>query len=334
MFSFICILILIGIAMVFFIWRRYRWTETRGYGNEPVERSVSIWAWGFIPLGLALIWLALVCTVVVPAKNVGVVTTFGKVSERNLSSGLHLKAPWQKVTTLDATIITDKFVGEQNGDDGRKGDNGLDCVPVRISDGTNACVSVVIRSQIDGQKANDLYANYRSDDVDENIFDSLIRTQLSSAVAQTFRDFDPILTTNGGEVAAASPDLQALSGDVLDNMKDLLAKASVDGDPEVDMRALTISAIRFSDKTEDRINDLQAEVARTRVAEQQIITNEKQALANQKLAESVSKDPNVLVSRCIDVMTAMQQAGQNFPPGFTCWPGGDQGQLVYQGTKP
>ena len=123
-------------------------------------------------------------------------------------------------------------------------------------------------------------------------------------------------------------------------MQKLLADASVDGEPEVNMEALTISYIDFSKTTEERINDLQAEVAKTRVAQQQEETAAAQrtqaeaeaaaqAKANQVLAGSVSNDPNVLVSKCLDTLNAMVQAGQPIPAGFTCWPSSNNGTLVF-----
>src|SRR5215207_2979275 len=35
---------------------------------------------------------------VVPTQNIGVVTSFNKITGRTLDAGLHLKAPWHKVT--------------------------------------------------------------------------------------------------------------------------------------------------------------------------------------------------------------------------------------------
>jgi hypothetical protein len=149
-----------------------------------------------------------------------------------------------------------------------------------------------------------------------------------------FRDFDPVLSGNGEEVTTSAPNLQDLSGDVLAVMEQNLADASSsDGEPEVEMRSLTISFIAFSETTEARINDLQAEVAKTRVAQQQEATAAAQARANKILSESVSNDPNVLVSKCLDTLSAMVQAGQAVPAGFTCWPGGDTGSLVYQSKE-
>lgn len=58
---------------------------------------------GVIAVIIALC-LALSITVI-PAGHTGVITTFGKVSTTVLEEGLHLKAPWQKVTKIDNRIV-------------------------------------------------------------------------------------------------------------------------------------------------------------------------------------------------------------------------------------
>lgn len=42
---------------------------------------------------------------VVQAGHTGVITTFGKVSENVLQEGIHMKAPWQKITKIDNRIV-------------------------------------------------------------------------------------------------------------------------------------------------------------------------------------------------------------------------------------
>lgn len=53
---------------------------------------------------VALLAIILLCTsvTVIGAGHTGVVTTFGRVSENVLGEGMHVKAPWQKVTKVDA----------------------------------------------------------------------------------------------------------------------------------------------------------------------------------------------------------------------------------------
>src|SRR5690606_25250488 len=79
-----------------------------------------------IPLLAAVVLLVMACTTIIQAKNVGVLTTFGKPT-RSLNAGLHVKAPWQKVTELDGTKITNKYTGDER-------------IEVRIGDGTTAAV--------------------------------------------------------------------------------------------------------------------------------------------------------------------------------------------------
>ena len=92
--------------------------------------------------------------------------------------------------------------------------------------------------------------------------------------------------------------------------------------------ALIIPVVHFDENTQSKVNALLAQVAQTRIAEQAVITAEQQALANQTLAESVSKDPNVLVSKCMDLLNEMVSKGQSIPIGFSCWPGGGSSVVV------
>lgn len=90
--------------------------------------------------------------------------------------------------------------------------------------------------------------------------------------------------------------------------------------------------MRFDDSTQSRINAYQAEIGNTRVAEQKQQTAEAEAKANQMLAQSVSNDPNVLVSKCLDTLADMVEAGQQVPAGFSCWPGGGSALVVPSGN--
>src|SRR5215471_2475790 len=59
------------------------------------------------------------CTAV-STKNVGIETSFG-ATKGELSNGLHLKAPWYKVTEMNAAIQTDSYTGNTT------------CLPARIA---------------------------------------------------------------------------------------------------------------------------------------------------------------------------------------------------------
>ena len=65
-----------------------------------------------IAAAVVLAILALTCTASVPTGYTGIVTTFGKVEDRTLEAGLHLKSPFQSIVTMDNREQKMAFVTE------------------------------------------------------------------------------------------------------------------------------------------------------------------------------------------------------------------------------
>lgn len=266
----------------------------------------------------AVFWALFSVTIVGP-RDIGVVQTFGKVEERTLPSGLHWIKPWQNVTDIDGAYRTMKFVGAP-------GSEGLDCIGARISDLTVSCVSVVVRYRHKPDYADSLFADYRGveekgdyEDINEAIADTLVRTKLSTSVGTVFQPFDPLLSAN------KAPNLDALSADV----KSALVSRVV----EIDVESIDVTFIRNSPQTEERIDRLGQEVARTREAAQQIITNEKIAEANRVLSGSVNDSPAVITSRCYDLVAEAIERKYRLPANFACWPGSGGAIVLPQSTE-
>lgn len=257
---------------------------------------------GLIPLILGLIWAFFACTVQVQAKQVGVLTSFGKPSENTLSSGFHWKTPWQKVTEIDATIQTDEYHGK----------NGIQ---VRLADGNKAVISTTIRWSVSKENANDVYADFRSDDPTDSLRDAVVSTQFKAATNAVFAKFDPMALAGATE---KTPDYTALANEV---EKVMLSKTN----DLVDIESVTISLLSLDGKSQKKIDEYVGEIAKTRIAEQAQKTAAKQAEANRILSDSISRDPNVLVSKCYDLIAS----GDLKPPaGFSCWPGGNGAVVV------
>lgn len=260
-----------------------------GYvAKERVYNTANTKLYGLIPLVIAGIILAFACTVQVPAKQVGVVTEFGKPQEGTLDSGLHLKAPWQGVTEIDATIQTDEYHGES-------------AITVVLADKNTASISATIRWSVNEENANEVYADFRSDNPTESLRDAVVSTQFKAAVNAAFGNYDA--------TQEAAPDYDALAGSVETAM---LAKTK----GLVDINDITISYIKPSEKLQAKIEAIQAQEARTRIAAEAIETARKEAEANRILSESISNDPNVLVSKCLDLMADGSIVA---PAGFQCW---------------
>jgi regulator of protease activity HflC (stomatin/prohibitin superfamily) len=274
-----------------------------------------------VPALLGLLLLAFSSTTIVEAKNVGVVTTFGK-PRAAFGPGLHLKAPWEKVTELDGTIQTQEYGGDG-------------CIRVRIGDGTTACVTTTIRWRIVGEKADEIYSSYRSDDVNANVRKALVSTVFKAAVNQVLGGYDPTeeirVIDPSAENAAAdfAPDYDAMAEQVGTSMNERVSA----GGALIRVETITISYLELSQTTQKKINDFQAEVANTQVALQRKATAEAQAAANKALSQSVSDDPNVLVSRCLDTLQLMVEEQQPVPAGFSCWPGGGSAVVVPQASR-
>lgn len=272
-------------------------------------------------VGLGVLIALSSCFVTVGTKEVGVVTTFGRPTGRDLQNGLHLKAPWQRVTEMDGAIQPDEYAGSN-------------CIQVRIGDSSTACASVTIRWRIVPGQASVLYQNYRSNDVNETIKRSLVETQLKASLNEVLGKFNPLanvnLAANGAQdntEISAAPDLDKFSTDVVTSMNARLAAIN-DGVPQIDIKSVTLSFLQLSDTTQAKINGYQAEVGNTRIAEQQEKTAAAQAAANRALSASVSHDPNVLVSKCLDTLEEMVKAKMSPPAGFSCWPAGSSAVVV------
>ena len=248
------------------------------------------------------------CLVQVPTKEYGVVTSFGK-PVNVLPNGLHLKAPWHKVTDIDAAIQTDSY--EQS-------DKGSTCVQVRIAHQATACVDVSIRWRIKQQATEALFKDYRDFG---NIRGSLIVRELRSALNTAMDSYDPLAVDENG--VSQAPALAALSQQVQKEMSGTI------GD-QVEVLSVIIPVMHFDANTQSKVNALLSQVAQTRIAAQSVQTSKQQAQANKTLADSVSKDPNVLVSKCFDLL----ESGKFTPPaGFSCWPSSGSSVVVPSSAK-
>ena len=234
---------------------------------------------------ITLFVLILGSTTIVSARNIGVVTTFGRPGG-TLSNGLHWKAPWQSVTEMNGTIQIDNHTGEN-------------ATTVRLGNNSTAFVDNSVRWRIQPAAADELFLDYRDF---ENVRDNLVTRELRAALNEVFADFDPLAPEN-----VEGANVQALGDEVAQKLR-----AKVGG--QIEILNVIVPLVNYDDATQERINALNVEKANTRIAEQRAKTAEAEARANEILAASVSNDPNVLVSKCLD---AAREAGIS-PLG--CWP--------------
>lgn len=265
---------------------------------------------------VAILLIALMCVTSVSAKNVGVAVNFGAVSEQTLSPGIQPKLPWTQVIEIDGTIQTDSYKGES-------------CVKVTIGDGSQACATITNRWQINPTNAASIYEQHRSDDPTQSFKAAVISTELEQSISEALKEYNPIsqLKIVGQDADATDvsfvPDYAAFSKTIEDDMKERLARTG-----QAEIIGITFSHLELSPNTQRKLDDYIAAVGETRIAMQQKETAKAQADANRELSSSVSNDPNVLVSRCLDLLKESSQSGYALPPGFSCWPGGGSGVVI------
>jgi regulator of protease activity HflC (stomatin/prohibitin superfamily) len=256
-----------------------------------------------ITIGLTIFTAVLIffsSLTMVSTKNVGIVTSFGKTSGE-LSNGLHLIAPWENTTEMDAAIQTDSYTHSN-------------CINVRIANQQTACVDISIRWRIVPTQADELFQNYRSFD---NVRDSLVTRELTSAVNTQLSSFNPlnsISLNTPSSGTAPNPTLTQIASRVTGQMK-----REIGG--QIEVMNTIIPIIQFDPQTQQRLNQLQQQIAATKVAEAALATAKAQAKANKELASSVDNSQNVLVSQCLTYLGEMVKNGQAVPAGFSCWPG-------------
>lgn len=161
----------VGLGAFFFAYKkvsyqRDRWGDyVRDAEGNRIELSstpfkkfslVSIVAG--VLLAVLFIWLG--CIASVPTGHTGVVTTFGKVENKTFDSGFNMKAPWQKVITMDNRV--------------QKANTTLSCFSSDIQEVT---ITYTLNYQIDKSNAQEIYRN-----VGTAYYDTVIVPNIAEAV--------------------------------------------------------------------------------------------------------------------------------------------------------
>ena len=288
MFFFILFILMLGVAVALF-------GVARSSGNSTFNIGAAV------SLGVALVMLGLSTFVIVPPRQVGIPITFGSVGEP-MSNGINVKAPWTKVELMDMTVQS-LDASEDN--------------PTLAKDSENADVFVHnnVRWLLREASTNEVFMDTRSFDGDsmDIIRDKFVQPAHRAAVAEVMASYDPLSDTKPTHSEIATKIAERMTASIGDRFE---------------IRSVDVTFIDVSDATKERINMLNSERANTRIAEQRMETATKEAAANKILADSVTNDPNVLVSKCLDLVNE----GKSLPAGFQCWPNTD-GSIVIPAGK-
>ena len=228
---------------------------------------------------VTLIVTALFSFVIVQPRTVGVVVAFGKPVD-TIGHGFHVKAPLEKVEKLDGAVQNDIY-------------NGDSAIAVRLGNNGKATVDASIQWQLKTDDAMSVFLDYRTF---EGIQSNLVDRNFKAAVNEVMAEYDPL---NAADPAEGGQDLAALSLAVQEKMQEKVGT-------QIEIRSVTLPIINFDEATQARINELQSETAKTRVAEQKKQTSTAEAEANEILEQSVT--PETLTSKCLDIVAETGQS--------------------------
>ncbi|MBF9523083.1 hypothetical protein BKG71_03690 [Mycobacteroides chelonae] len=254
-------------------------------GAENREERLTCLAVAGIAGVVGIVFLVFASTTVVGTRQIGIETKFGRPTGTTLSNGLHLKSPVTEVTEMDGAVQIDQHTGDHR-------------IKVRLGNSSTADADVSVRWQIKPDATPELFVQYKAFD---NVRTNLVTRNLQVALNEVFASFDPLAPQNLDR--SPLPELSTQAKNIL------AAKVG----SQVEILDVAVPTIDYDDGTEQKINQLNQERAMTSVALQAQKTAEAQARANEILAASVSKDPNVLVSKCLDIAK-----DKGIP--LLCWP--------------
>jgi hypothetical protein len=307
---FIFAIIFFVMATIILVVARFTPTSVK-YENSTrtfnLRRRVLISATVIFGIGLIFTFFSSLTTV--STKNVGIETAFGR-TEGELSNGLHFILPWDQVSEMDAAIQTDSYIREED-ENGKIIEN---CLNVRIANQQTACVDISIRWRIRPEQADVLYQDYHTF---ENVRESLVTRELTAAVNNQLARYNPLNSISVGTSSSGGSSNLPLT-QIAQNVTGQMQKEIGN---QIEVKNTIIPLITFDEKTQSRINQLQQQIALTRIAAQAALTAREQAKANQILSNSVNHSPNVLVSQCVGILQEMVKDKMQVPAGFSCWPG-------------
>lgn len=244
-------------------------------------------------IGFVVLLLFASPVTIVPAKTIGVVTEFGR-PVKTLSNGIHIVKPWVKVHKMDASLQTNQYSGDGT-------------IRVRLGNQSEAYADASIQWQLGEDDAQQMYLDYKEF---KKIQTDLVDREFRASVNEILANYAPL---DSEAIAQGGIDLAKYADIIKDDMQRRVGNS-------IAIRSVALPIVHYDEKTQQKIDMLQSEIANTRAAEQAKKTAQEVAESNRILDSSLSD--KVLVQRCID---AAQDAGAA-PVG--CIPGANATPLV------
>lgn len=138
--------------------------------NKPTVRNIGLVVLVLLVFLLGFSWA------VVPAGYTGVYHLFGKVADKELSSGFHLKNPLAAVTQM--SIRTEEYTMSIAPQEGQK--KGVDSIDALTKEGLKVIMDMTVLYHLNEESASDVYK-----ELGTNYVEKIIRPQIRSGIRET-----------------------------------------------------------------------------------------------------------------------------------------------------
>lgn len=252
--------------------------------------------------GIAVLLFAMSIFVVVGTNKVGIMTEAGKPTNA-YSNGAHFKKPWAIKTEFDGTRQFLRFDAKGNDADTLE-KKVFPCIKVKLDGQSTACLSGTVAWQMkadtkaEKENAVQLFKTYRTF---ERLTNNFVYSTSRVAFGTVFANHNPLVDEKNQSLSQ----LNELS----------LAALKKEFSIDLNVMSVDLAVPDYDDTTDKSIADVQAQKAKTRLANEEEETNIAKAKANAALEKSV-QDPRVNQANCIQ---AAKEMGKE--PGY-CMMGG------------
>jgi regulator of protease activity HflC (stomatin/prohibitin superfamily) len=134
---------------------------------------------GGMIIAIALIWLFFSSIIIIDAGETGVYSLFGRVKEKELSSGFHLVTPLARIHKM--TVRTEEYTMSILTSEGKMARD--DSIAALTKEGLNVALDITVLYKLNEEKASDVYKDVGLN-YEEKIIRPIVRSSIRGVIAQ------------------------------------------------------------------------------------------------------------------------------------------------------
>lgn len=148
--------------------------------GQKMSGNIGKMFWNIV-LGIVVLWVLFFSVVIVDAGRTGVYSLFGKVSDAELSSGIHLINPLAKVEMM--SVRTEQYTMSKVATEGQKPSD--DSIASLTKEGLSVELDITMLYRVNESQASNLYR-----EVGVNFEEKIIRPEIRSVIREVIAQYE------------------------------------------------------------------------------------------------------------------------------------------------